>query len=102
MYMYIYKINVNHDLQGTRISAAKQAASAEYSRAAGLPVLKHHLLPRCYLASSSPAVRIIVVAIRTKGFSFVAEHVDRSRVQAVFDITLVEFKTWIQMRISKN
>ena len=49
MYMYIYKINVNHDLQGTRISAAKQAASAEYSRAAGLPVLKHHLLPRCNL-----------------------------------------------------
>ena len=53
-------------------------------------------------SSSSPAVRIIVVAIRTKGFSFVAEHVDRSRVRAVFDITLVEFKTWIQMMISKK
>jgi len=58
--------------EGTRISPAKQAASADYCRSAGLPVLKHHLLPR------------------TKGFSFVAEHVDRSRVRAVFDITLVE------------
>jgi len=58
--------------EGTRISPAKQAASTDYCRAAGLPVLKHHLLPR------------------TKGFSFVAEHVDRSRVRAVFDITLVE------------
>ena len=37
---------------------------------------------------------IIVVVIRTKGFSFVAEHVDRSRVRAVFDITLVQPKTF--------
>ena len=39
-------------LQGTRISPAKQAASAEYCRTAGLPVLRHHLLPR-YLGVGS-------------------------------------------------
>ena len=39
-------------MQGTRISPAKQAASADYCRTAGLPVLRHHLLPR-YLGVGS-------------------------------------------------
>ena len=42
--------------------------------------LHHHLLPR-----SSP----LPTTFRTKGFAFLASLVDRSRVEAVYDITLV-------------
>ena len=42
----------------------------------------------------------IAVVIRTKGFSFVAEHVDRSRVRAVFDITLVRPKKLKKLNVN--
>merc|ERR1712071_102114 len=58
--------------EGTRFSPAKHQASEQFAKKAGLPPLQHHLQPR------------------TKGFSFVAATVDRSKVKAVLDITLVE------------
>jgi len=58
--------------EGTRFTAEKLQASQEFATKSGLPLLEHHLTPR------------------TKGFSFVVEHVDRDKFRAVYDVTLVE------------
>jgi len=57
--------------EGTRLTPGKQEASLAYCEKEGVEPLHHHLLPR------------------TKGFAFLASLVDRSRVEAVYDITLV-------------
>jgi len=58
--------------EGTRFSADKHRASLEFAAKEGLPLLQHHLLPR------------------TKGFTFTVDHIDRSKVEIVYDVTLVE------------
>jgi len=58
--------------EGTRFTKEKHSASKEFAVKAGLPSLQHHLTPR------------------TKGFSFIMEHVDRHTFQALYDVTLVE------------
>jgi len=58
--------------EGTRLTAEKHQTSKEFASKSGLPLLEHHLTPR------------------TKGFSFMVEHVDRDKFRAVYDCTLVE------------
>lgn len=57
--------------EGTRYSVEKHEASKEFATSRGLPVLKHHLIPR------------------TKGFSFTVSELDRSKISRVYDVTLV-------------
>jgi len=57
--------------EGTRYSVEKHEASQEFAASRGLPVLKHHLIPR------------------TKGFSFTVSELDRSKISRVYDVTLV-------------
>lgn len=58
--------------EGTRFTKEKHKASKEFAMKADLPCLQHHLTPR------------------TKGFTFIMEHVDRDTFQALYDVTLVE------------
>ncbi len=57
--------------EGTRFTQEKYAASMEVAREKGLPILKHHLLPRTrgfvasipYLKGKVPAIYDVVVAV---------------------------------------
>ena len=44
--------------EGTRFTPEKHEVSKEFARSRGLPILKHHLVPR------------------TKGFNFILKHMD--------------------------
>jgi len=56
--------------EGTRFTKDKYEASKKFAESRGLPVLKHHLVPR------------------TKGFCYTVSHLDPSRVCWVYDVTL--------------
>jgi len=55
--------------EGTRFTQEKYEASVEIAKQKGLPVLKHHLLPR------------------TKGFTLLASQI-RGKVDYIYDLTL--------------
>lgn len=57
--------------EGTRLSPKKLEEGQEFSRQRGLPVLQHQLYPR------------------TKGFARIMETLDTSRVEYVYDITMM-------------
>jgi len=57
--------------EGTRFTPDKHKASLQFATKSGLPHLKHHLTPR------------------TKGFSYIMNIVDRKKLRAIYDITLV-------------
>jgi len=57
--------------EGTRFSEEKHKASQEFAISRGLPVLKHHLIPRA------------------KGFTFTVSQLDQARIKTVYDVTLV-------------
>jgi lysophosphatidic acid acyltransferase / lysophosphatidylinositol acyltransferase len=55
--------------EGTRFTQEKYLASVEVAKQKGLPILKHHLLPR------------------TKGFTLVASQI-KGKIDYIYDITL--------------
>jgi len=57
--------------EGTRFTAEKHQACLRFAGQSKLPLLLHHLTPR------------------TKGFSFIVDNVDREKLKAVYDVTLV-------------
>ena len=56
--------------EGTRYTKEKYQASKEFAESRGLPVLKHHLVPR------------------TKGFTYTLSRLNKEKISAVYDVTL--------------
>lgn len=62
--------NINIYAEGTRFTEEKHKASVEYAKSKGLPIYKHHLLPRI------------------KGFNLLMQS-GRNTIKSIFDCTLV-------------
>jgi len=56
--------------EGTRFTQEKYLASKQFAESRGLPVLKHHLVPR------------------TKGFTYTLSRLDKQKISCVYDVTL--------------
>lgn len=56
--------------EGTRYTKDKYEASKTFAESRGLPVLKHHLVPR------------------TKGFTYTLSRLDKEKISCIYDVTL--------------
>ena len=56
--------------EGTRYTREKYLVSKQFAESRGLPVLKHHLVPR------------------TKGFTYTLSRLDKNKISCIYDVTL--------------